>query len=233
MTRRQARRRTDVVGRLADARSGRVAFVSHCLLNENVRFLGGATRGGAVPEVIGPYLRDDVGIVQLACPEQHAWGGVLKRHMLALYGRRVVRSRAVRRMVVAAARSVTEFQYRRLARRAAVEIEDYVANGFEVVEVVGVGASPSCGVVTTIDLDGAVAAMVRCDRGTLSPAGVNEHVVAANMTAGEGMFVAALRRRLARRGIEVPFREHDLLAELGVVRRVARPSGRPVGERRG
>jgi predicted secreted protein len=231
MTRRPFRRRADLVALLADARSPRVAFVSHCLLNENVRFLGGATRGGAVPEVIGPYLRDDVGIVQLPCPEQQAWGGVLKHGMLALYGRRVLRSSAIRRVVVAVARWITELQYRRLARRAAGEIEDYIANGFEVVEVVGVGASPSCGVETTLDLDAAVAAMAREDLRTLSAARVTERVVAANTTAGEGMFVAALRRRLARRGIEVPFREHDLLAELRVERRLVKPRARPVGER--
>lgn len=34
----------------ADARSGRVLFVSHCLLNQNVRHLGGATRPGALPD---------------------------------------------------------------------------------------------------------------------------------------------------------------------------------------
>ena len=29
---------------LADQRSRRVVFVSHCILNENVRYLGGAAR---------------------------------------------------------------------------------------------------------------------------------------------------------------------------------------------
>ena len=159
--------------RLADARSRRVVFVSHCLLNENVRFLGGATRAGAVCEVVDPYLRDGVGIVQLPCPEQHAWGGVLKRSMLRLYGRPILRRRAVRRSFVAVARRVTEFEYARLARRAAAEIADYISCGFEVVDVVGVGASPSCGVTTTVDLDGAIAAMAACDRDTLDPTMVN------------------------------------------------------------
>jgi uncharacterized protein YbbK (DUF523 family) len=35
-----------------DARSGRVVFVSRCLLNENVRYPGGATCPDAVPEVL-------------------------------------------------------------------------------------------------------------------------------------------------------------------------------------
>lgn len=73
--------------RLRDERSGRVVFVSHCLLNQNTRYLGGAFRPGVVHEVIDPYLRDGTGICQMPCPEQLAWGGVLKRHLLHLYGR--------------------------------------------------------------------------------------------------------------------------------------------------
>jgi len=199
-----------------DARSRQVVFLSHCLLNENVRFLGGAARPGAVTEVVEPYLRAGVGIVQLPCPEQHAWGGVLKPRMTALYGRRLLRWAPARRLVVGTARAFTILEYRRLARRSAAHIADYVAQGFEVVEVVGVGASPSCGVATTIELDGAIAAMAACRRCELCPARVTEQVVAANVIDGSGMFVAELRRCLSRRGIEVAFREHDLLAELGV-----------------
>lgn len=140
-----------------------MVFVAHCLLNENVRFLGGATRPGAVCEAVEPYLRDGVGIVQLPCPEQHAWGGVLKRWMLALYGRRVLRWYPVRRPLVVLVRWATAVHYGHLARRTAREIIDYVSSGFEVVGVVGVGK---------------------------------------------------LRRHLARHGVAVPFREHDLLAEL-------------------
>ena len=44
------------------------------------------------------------------------------------------------------------FRYRRIARRAVRDLEDYVASGFEVVGVVGVAGSPSCGVDTTLDL---------------------------------------------------------------------------------
>jgi hypothetical protein len=36
-------------------------FVSHCLLNENTRYLGGAFHRGAVPEMI-ELLRSGVGV---------------------------------------------------------------------------------------------------------------------------------------------------------------------------
>jgi hypothetical protein len=77
---------TDWARQIRDLRSRRVIFVAHCLLNENTRYLGGACRGGAIREIVEPCLQNDVGIVQLPCPEQHAWGGVLKRRLLFFYG---------------------------------------------------------------------------------------------------------------------------------------------------
>ena len=55
-------------GQLADARGGRVVFLSHCLLNQNVRYLGGAGRAGGVSEVVDGYLGRGIGICQLPCP---------------------------------------------------------------------------------------------------------------------------------------------------------------------
>jgi hypothetical protein len=69
-------------------------------------------------------------------------------------------------------------------------------------------------VCTTLDLDGAIEAMASCDRSTPDAATVIRRVVTANVVEGEGMFVAKLRVRLARHGISVTWREHDLLAEL-------------------
>ena len=188
-------------------------FVSHCLLNENVRFPGGATCPGAVPELVGGYVADGIGICQMPCPEQRAWGGVRKRYLLRFYGCAPLRSRPVRRVTLAVATAWTTARYRQLARRVACDIADYRDSGFEVVEVVGVGGSPSCGVATTLDLDGAVAAMA-CSRGEPDRRSTNREVVAANAVAGRGLFVSCLDRALRARGVTVRYREHDLIAEL-------------------
>ena len=42
---------------LSDARSGQVVFLSHCMLNQNVRYQCGATRPGAVDEVVARLQR--------------------------------------------------------------------------------------------------------------------------------------------------------------------------------
>jgi predicted secreted protein len=188
-------------------------FVSRCLLNENVRYPGGATCPGAVPDLLQRYLDDGIGLCQMPCPEQRAWGGVRKRHLLRLYGRRPLRWRPVREAMLAVGTAWTRLVYRRLARRVADDIADYVRSGFDVVEVVGVGGSPSCGVHATLDLDRAIAAMARVDSAT-DTRSANRAVVTDNVVPGRGLFIECLDRALAARGVSVAQTEHDMVAEL-------------------
>jgi hypothetical protein len=92
-------------------------------------------------------------------------------------------------------------RYRWLARAVVRDIQDYVGNDFEVVGVVGVAGSPSCGVRTTLDLATALRALGTCPRRPVSKDWLNRQVVAA---AGRGLFVEALTDELARRGLAVP-----------------------------
>jgi predicted secreted protein len=202
--------------RLQDKRGKNVAFVSHCLLNENVRYLGGAGAPAAVDAVVDDLRRRGVGIVQMPCPEQRAWGGVLKRRMLRLYGARMARSATGRRILLPALQAWTRYRYNALARGVVRDIADYRDAGYDVTEIIGVGPSPSCGVLTTVELDAALASMGRIDPKLVDTDTVNTQLVAANTTAGRGMFVDALARHLERRGIQVPMREHDLLSEVAV-----------------
>ena len=147
---------------LADCRGNRVVFCSHCLLNENVRYLGGAGRTAGVDEVIDSYLHDGVGVVQMPCPEQRAWGGVLKRRMLPAYGASgILRGTAVQ-IAVRPFVWYTRLVYARLGRLVAAQIADYRRSRVDVVGVVGIAGSPSCGVTTTLDLMGAVHTLTRC-----------------------------------------------------------------------
>ncbi|MGE5831161.1 MAG: hypothetical protein ACM30G_22770 [Micromonosporaceae bacterium] len=199
---------------LRDERSGRVVFVSHCLLNQNVRYLGGATRPGMTGEVVAGLLRAGVGVVQMPCPEQAAWGGVCKRYTMPAYGADLTPLRRLRRPATWLFLAYSRLFYRRLARRVAAQIADYQRSGHRVESVVGVGGSPSCGVRTTLDLPAVLDDIARRDPGRLDRRDFNRHVIAGHVTAGPGMFIAALRRQLLGRGIDVPFDEHDLIAEL-------------------
>ncbi len=201
---------------LADARGGRVVYLSHCLLNQNVRYLGGAGRAGGVTEIVRRYLEQGVGICQLPCPEQRAWGGVLKRRMLVAYGSAGTPRAPMARLLLRPFTWYTRRVYARLARAVARDVADQRRCGVQVVGVVGIGGSPSCGVNTTLDLRAAVDALTRCPAPRLDRRTLNEGIIAANVCPGEGLFIRALRRRLSRAGLRVPLREHDLLAELGI-----------------
>ena len=52
-----------------DARSKRVIFVAHCLLNQNSISDGTADYPGANEEILQILLKAKVGIVQMPCPE--------------------------------------------------------------------------------------------------------------------------------------------------------------------
>ena len=192
---------------LADERSGRVVFVSHCLLNQNTRYPGGACCPGAVMDVVEPFLRDGVGICQMPCPEQVVWGGVGKRHVVRFWGR--PRARRLAKRGLGAFLGYTRLRYRRLARRVAREIADYHASGIETVGIVGVGASPSCGVVTTVNVAAALGALVGCPIDRLNRGFVNDAIATAGRS-GRGIFLDELVRALSRQQIDVPFLEHDL-----------------------
>lgn len=189
-----------------------MVFLSHCLLNHNVRYLGGAEGEAGARGLVDGYLADGVGICQMPCPEQQAWGGVLKRRMLTAYGAgRTWRAPLVRAMFGPFI-AYTRLRYRGLARDVAAEIADYQDSGLQVVGVVGVRGSPSCGVGTTLDLPAAMDVLRRCPLAQLDRPMVTEQAVAAHVCPGQGLFVAALRRQLTRRGLAVRLWEHDFAA---------------------
>jgi hypothetical protein len=53
--------------------------------------------------------------------------------------------------------------------------------------------------------------MAACPLATLDRQGFNQQVIAANVVAGEGLFVHQLRQALRRTGIQVSFQEFELL----------------------
>lgn len=200
--------------RLEDERSKRVIFVSHCLLNENTRYLGGAFRPGGVDELVGGFQREGMGICQMHCPEQRAWGGALKRYLLPIYGSQGTLLYRLRHVLLPLFLFYTRLVYRRLVKEVVRDIEDYVRSGFEVVGIVGVGGSPSCGVWNRLDLRRSLEVIAGCPLARLDRRVMNEEAVAACLSDGEGLFVAAMQRELRRKHLSVRWYEHDLLSEI-------------------
>ena len=188
-------------------------FLAHCLLNENTRYLGGACRPAMVREAVEFCMTHDVAIVQLPCPEQHAWGGVLKRRLLRFYGTGGSWRSWAGRWLLPAMAWWTRRIYRALARNTAAQIADYDTSRLTVLAIVGVDGSPSCGVARRLDVRAAFEAVTRLREATATSEEVNNLIRGAQQD-GPGDYVAALRAELDRRRLHVPMIAHDLLAEL-------------------
>ncbi len=115
--------------KMEDARSGRIILLAHCLLNQNSVVMGLARRKGPVEELLQIILREGLGIVQLPCPETNYYG--LRRFW------------AVREQF-------DNPGFRSYCEKLASEIRDlvreYIRNGYDVIGVIGIKGSPSCGV---------------------------------------------------------------------------------------
>lgn len=212
--------------RLADRRSGRVVFVSHCLLNENVRYLGGACRPGPIKEWVERWAAEGVGVCQMPCPEQRAWGGVAKPLIAPAFGSRRTAVWPLRRWIMWAFVLYTRIRYALIARRVVGEMQDYVRSGYRVEGIVGVAGSPSCGIATTLDTHKWLEAIAGAKPKEVTARFVNEAVISA-ARPGRGWFMSAITRGLDRRRMAVPLAEHDLIAELAESQR---PSSTPIAE---
>ncbi|MBU1669936.1 MAG: DUF523 domain-containing protein [Actinobacteria bacterium] len=200
--------------RLEDDRGWKVVFISHCLLNENTRYLGGAFREGCVDEVLDEIRGRGLGIIQMECPEQRAWGGVLKKYMWLGLGTRNGVLLKLKRPLMAVFLWNTRRVCRKMAREIVRQVRDYLGSGFAVAGVIGIGGSPTCGVRNTVDIGKfsdymLTADLDRLDRETLNRDGIRECGI-----EGRGLFIEALHTELHRKGISIDFYEYDLFQEM-------------------
>lgn len=114
-----------------DARSGKVVFLSHCILNLNSRIVN----EGDFPAMFEPlvdYLKlKQVGMIQMPCPELYCLG----------LGRRAVR--------VGLESPAGSKRLERMIDDQIYTIQEYLFQGFEVVGILGKQGSPACGVTRT------------------------------------------------------------------------------------
>ncbi len=112
-----------------DKRGHKVILVAHCLLNQNSVVLGLAKRKGVVKELLDEVSQSDVGIVQLPCPELLHFG--IRRFW-----------QVKEQMDCEGFRDTCK----RLASEVTRVVRELERGGVEVLGVVGVRGSPSCGV---------------------------------------------------------------------------------------
>ena len=153
---------------LGDKRNHRIVFLAHCFLNMNTRFPEGAEFPGANVPLVELLLQSEVGIVQMPCPEFLCLG-------LEKTGWGVGSEAAIRGA------------FRRVAETVADQVEAYLGGGYEILGIIGMNPSPSCGV----EVSKGRGTMLGLDRDT-------------SEKAEQGVFIQELTRLIRERALPLP-----------------------------
>lgn len=113
-------------------RKRKIVLLSHCILNCNSKVEGCSLYSGAMPEITKAIIDSGIGILQLPCPELTMYGtrrwGHVKDQFDTPYFRRHCRNLLL---------PYTE------------QLLDYIKSGYEIIGLIGIDGSPSCGISKT------------------------------------------------------------------------------------
>lgn len=138
-----------------DVRSKKVVFIAHCFLNQNSISDGTAVYPAVFRNVMELFIKADIGIVQMPCPELCCLG--LDRGNIHGADSPVVIENT--RIRVEMKKDIPNNQLDRLVDYVVYQILEYIKYGFKVVGIIGANRSPNCGVDTTSDNNAEVKGM--------------------------------------------------------------------------
>lgn len=119
----------DANNMLEDKRSRKIAIVAHCILNQNSRVFGLAKKPSAIAEIVEFLMHNDMGIIQMPCPEL-TYAGILRETQTKnQYDNAKFRSHC-----------------NKIAEEIVEQIQEYFKGEITAKIVIGVDGSPSCGV---------------------------------------------------------------------------------------
>ena len=204
-----------IIKKLDDERSRKIIFLSHCILNENTRYPGGAFTRGMLSTAVREIDRKGYGIVQLPCPEQRAWGGVLKKYMLLSYGLNNSGSllNTFRNFLFPLFILHTKWVYKRLARDTVKMIVDYKNSGFDVIGIVGIDGSPTCGISTCLDMKKTFDYCAALSIESIDRKIYNNEMYGKCLKQGKGLFFVEMDKILRRKNMAITYYSHDLVRE--------------------
>ena len=160
-----------------DQRSKKVLLVAHCVLNQSAKSAYCAYYPGVIQEVAEVLIRSRAGLVQMPCPETMALG--LAR--MAEPGFELTVAEDDTRIAVLLQADKVRQRCRELADDIMYQIEEYQKNGFQVIGVLGMNGSPSCGVEEGWGTDG-------------------------HVSDTPGILIQMLQESLAEKGMNIPMR---------------------------
>ncbi len=160
-------------------RSKKVVITAHCVLNQNSVVHPCARNMKDFSTQIAGFMEENIGIIQLPCPEMKIYG--LKR-----WGH--VKDQFMNTHFEDVSRVLLEDYVK--------QIQDYRANGYEILGIYGIDQSPSCGVNVTC-----VSSKWFGEIGDMN----KESLDSVSIVKEKGRFMEIFEEMLAEKGIEIKF----------------------------
>ena len=118
--------------KIEDVRSGKLIFLSHCLLNQNACVRGISSEPAMITPLIKLLMENDVAIYQMPCPEVSYYGSARWGQVKQQYSTPMFRKHC-----------------RKIAKQMFDYIENYSDTGHRVIGIVMRDGSPTCGLHRT------------------------------------------------------------------------------------
>ncbi|MCR1899935.1 hypothetical protein NSA47_13240 [Irregularibacter muris] len=173
-------------------RSRKIILLCHCLLNANSKVEGLSQYKGIFKEVIDIIGEKNIGVIQLPCPEMVIYGIKRWGHVKEQFDTLFYRSNC-----------------RKMLESIIGQVKSYIDTGYEIVGVIGIDGSPSCGVKVTCSGD--------WENDDSSKDDITHTLKDAKEIKSSGVFIEELREYLRQYHIQIPFigiNEKDVYSSL-------------------
>ena len=158
-----------------DIRSKKIVFIAHCLINQNAISDGTAVYPAAFTDLINLLMQNDIGIVQMPCPELCCLG-LDRGNPSGAKSPVLIENTRIR---IAMQQKEPNEKLQKLIDYVMLQISQYRQHGFKIIAIIGANRSPNCGIETTSEN--------------------NQEV------QGMGLFMAEIAKQLNANRIKIPF----------------------------
>lgn len=173
----------------------RIILISHCFLNDAAKLKNQPVKEQAEERrkkrtLLGDLIKSGIDMIQLPCPEFYLYGSERWGHAASQFDHPFYRQ-----------------EVRRMLEPILLQVESYLErpDRFEILAVIGIDGSPSCGVHDTYDGD--------WGGEFCGPVPVQETIDTLKREEKPGVFMEVLRTMLKERGICLPFYSLDSFEE--------------------
>ncbi len=169
--------------------------MAHCILNVNAKVQGLGNYSSSIIEVINVLYENEIGIIQLPCPEMTIYGVKRWGHVKEQFDTPHFRE-----------------QCQQIIRPVVDQLKDYTKNNYRIVGVIGVDGSPSCGVGKTCSGNWGGEIAGRQD--------LTDVVNNVKCIKQPGVFMEELQELFSKNNIDVPFTAVDEINAVQSINRI-------------